>query len=77
MKIRHKPIESVRIKPERGTRLKQKSYELTIMAGTYVSETDIVNFLIDTFSGCVTYEKDELKIDQNKYKESIKKDIEK
>jgi hypothetical protein len=63
MKIKHKPIESVRIKPERGLLLKQKSFELTIKAGTHVSEADIVNYLIDTFSDKVTFEKEELKLD--------------
>ena len=47
MKIKNKPIEAVRIRKDRAERLKNKALELTIEMGEFVTEADLVNFLID------------------------------
>ena len=48
MKIKSKPIESVRIRKDRAEALKAKAFEISIKAGEIVTEADLVNFLIDT-----------------------------
>jgi len=62
MKIKKKVIESVRIRPDRGEVLKNKAYELSMKAKMTISESDIVNFLIDTYAEKVDIDKDELKL---------------
>lgn len=47
MKIKNKPIESVRIRRDRAEKLKTKSFELSMEIGEIVSEADLINFLID------------------------------
>lgn len=63
MKIRTKPVENVRIRADRGQLLKDKAYQISMMSGAVVTESDIVNFLIDTYTAKVTVIKGELKID--------------
>jgi len=64
MKIRTKPVENVRIRADRGQLLKDKAYQISMMSGAVVTESDIVNFLIDTFTKRVTAVKGELKIEE-------------
>ena len=47
MKIKNKPIEAVRIRKDRAESLKNKALQLTIETGEFVTEADLVNFLID------------------------------
>ena len=47
LNIRKKPIESVRIRTDRAQALKDKAFEISMKAKDLVSESELVNFLID------------------------------
>jgi len=40
-------IQSVRIRPDRAERLREKAIELTIEKKEHIKETDLINYLID------------------------------
>ncbi|OZY83151.1 hypothetical protein CBP51_00115 [Cellvibrio mixtus] len=50
MNIRKKPIESVRIREDRAVMLKEKAWELSIKVKDHVTESDLINYLIDTMT---------------------------
>jgi len=63
MKIAKKPIESVRIRKDRGEKLKAIAVGLTVKTKEHVTEADIVNFLIDKCAQNVDAEGDKLILD--------------
>ena len=63
MRISKKPIESVRIRGDRGERLKAIAIELTVKTKEHVTEADIVNFLIDKFADKVDADGEKLILD--------------
>lgn len=62
MKIKNKPIETVRIRQDRAELLKAKAFEVSMQVGEIVSESDLVNFLIDTQTEHITSDGKELQI---------------
>lgn len=62
MKIRSKTIESLRIRPDRGQKLKEKSFEISMISKEMVSEADLVNFLIDNYLDLISVKNGELLI---------------
>lgn len=48
LNIRKKPIETVRIRKDRGEALKEKAFEISMKVKELVPEAELVNFLIDT-----------------------------
>lgn len=67
MNIRKKPIESVRIRDDRAVLLKEKAWELSIKIKDHVTESDLVNYLIDTMTEKLDVSKDgKLYLQENK-----------
>ena len=64
MRIKKKPIESVRIRKDRAESLKNKAFEISMEAGEIVTEADLINFLIDTQLEKIILENKELSIDE-------------
>jgi predicted metal-dependent RNase len=62
MKIKHKLIETVRIRQDRAELLKAKALALTIASGIQIQESDIANFLFDEGISRVIIEGDTLKL---------------
>ena len=58
MNIKKKPIESVRIREDRAVMLKEKAWEISITVKDHVTESDLVNFLIDTYAEKISVTKD-------------------
>lgn len=58
MNIKKKPIESVRIREDRAVMLKEKAWELSIKVKDHVTESDLVNYLIDTMTDKLDVTKD-------------------
>ena len=58
MNIRKKPIESVRIRDDRAVMLKEKAWEISIKVKDHVTESDLVNFLIDEMTEKLDVTKD-------------------
>ena len=48
MNIRKKPIETIRVRQDRAEKLKEKAFEISMKVKDLVSETELVNFLLDT-----------------------------
>jgi hypothetical protein len=63
MKIKSKFVQNVRIREDRAELLKNKSFELSMKAKFIISESDLVNYLIDKYTEKIQYTKDELSID--------------
>lgn len=53
-----KVISSMRIRPDRAEKLKDKVVELILESREKVTEADIINFLIDEFADRVKIDKD-------------------
>ena len=62
MKLKKKPIESIRVRKDRAKKLKDISLELSFEFGDMISEADLVNFLIDTQAENIYLEGDTLKL---------------
>jgi hypothetical protein len=60
MKIKKKLIQNMRIREDRAANLRDKSFELSMKAGFIISESDIINFLLDKYTDKVILAKDEL-----------------
>lgn len=58
MNIRKKPIESVRIREDRAVMLKEKAWEISIKVKDQVTESELVNFLIDEMTERLDVTKD-------------------
>lgn len=53
-----KIITAIRIRPDRAEKLREKAVELIIQSKEKVTESDIINFLIDEFTDRVKIDKD-------------------
>jgi hypothetical protein len=53
-----KLITAVRIRPDRAERLRNKSISLTLQMKELITEADIVNFMIETVTPCITLDED-------------------
>lgn len=62
MQIKKKVISNIRIREDRAEKLREKSFELSMKAKFLITESDIVNYLIDNYADDVIFEKEELKI---------------
>jgi hypothetical protein len=63
MKVKRKTIQNMRIREDRAEKLRTKSYEISMKAKFIISESEIVNFLIDKYVDKVDYFKEELTVD--------------
>lgn len=66
MKIKKKPIESIRIRPDRAELLKDKAFEISMLSKEIITESELVNYLIDEYVEKITVKNGELKIEQEK-----------
>jgi hypothetical protein len=60
MKLKRKPIENVRIRKDRAEILKNLALEISLKTQAQVTESDLVNFLIDEGVTRIEIEKDAL-----------------
>jgi hypothetical protein len=60
MKIKKKPIVSVRIREDRAQLLKEKAWELSLECGEQITESDLVNYLIDNMTESLIVRGDEI-----------------
>ena len=58
MNIRKKPIETIRVRQDRAEKLKEKAFEISMKVKDLVSETELVNFLLDTQVDLIDVTKD-------------------
>ena len=60
MKIKRKLIETIRIRTDRAEKLKNKAYEISMLAKETVQESDLINYLIDEELEKITLKNNEL-----------------
>lgn len=64
MKIKNKPIQAVRIRNDRAEKLKAKAFSISVQVGEFITEADLINFLIDNALDKIVVDNKELILDE-------------
>lgn len=68
-----KLISGTRIRPDRAEKLRDKSIDLTIKQKERITETDLINFLIDEFAERIDIDQNGLFVDEEELEKPTEK----